>query len=115
MTPSHNKTAKDKQERNFTPKIKRMKDGNNKREKAEVLFSAAVALGLPFSDAELPAAAQHQVRAVAALVYSPIRERSAMQAHIEHRHPTDVSSCSFEKALFLSMARQAFVLLWKSS
>lgn len=56
-----------------------------------------------------------QHRAVAALVARPISERSAMQAHIEHRHPTDVSSCYFEKALFLSVARQAFVLLWKSS
>lgn len=55
-----------------------------------------------------------QHRAVAALVARPISERSAMQAHIEHRHPTDVSSCYFEKALFLSVAHQAFVLLWKS-
>lgn len=116
MTASHNKTAKDKQKRNLTQIF--IKERNNKQEKSDILqvgLVAAVALRLPFSDAELLTAPQYEVRAVAALVYQPIRERSAMQAHIEHRHPTDVSSCSFEKALFLSMARQAFVLLWKSS
>lgn len=117
MTPSRNKTAKDKQKRIRTPQNemnKRNKRIINKRElmfcESRSFLSAVLLAMLNFEQRR-----SIGVRAVAALVAGPLGKGQPMQAHIEHRHPTDVSSCSFQKALFLSMARQAFVLLWKSS